>query len=106
MNGGTVKTISGGTFTGGSIGLSVSNTGKVNSISGGTFVSTAESGYAVKSSSSTAITFVASGSPSSDDYSGPLFQSASASRGGTVSAYGDTKLFKYPEGKTVSCRAN
>lgn len=106
VNGGTVKTISGGTFTGGSIGLSVSNTGKVNSISGGTFVSTAESGYAVKSSSSTAITFVASGSPSSDDYSGPLFQSASASRGGTVSAYGDTKLFKYPEGKTVSCRAN
>ena len=106
VNGGTVNTISDGTFTGGSIGLSVSNTGKVNSISGGTFVSTAESGYAVKSSSSTAITFVASGSPSSDDYSGPLFQSASASRGGTVSAYGDTKLFKYPEGKTVSCRAN
>lgn len=106
VNGGTVNTISGGTFTGGSIGLSVSNTGKVNSISGGTFVSTAEGGYAVKSSSSTAITFVASGSPSSNDYSGPLFQSASASRGGTVSAYGDTKLFKYPEGKTVSCRAN
>lgn len=106
VNGGTVNTISDGTFTGGSIGLSVSNTGKANSISGGTFVSTAESGYAVKSSSSTAITFVASGSPSSDDYSGPLFQSASASRGGTVSAYGDTKLFKYPEGKTVSCRAN
>ena len=105
-NTGTVKTISGGTFTGGSIGLSVSNTGTVKTISGGTFVSTGTGGFAVKSSSGTAIEFVASGSPNSGNYNGPLFKSKSGSRSGTVSDYGNTTMFKYPDGQTVSCKAN
>ena len=105
-NTGTVKTISGGTFTGGSIGLSVSNTGTVKTISGGTFVSTGAGGFAVKSSSGTAIEFVASGSPDSDNYNGPLFRSKSGSRSGTVSDYGNTTMFKYPDGQTVSYKAN
>lgn len=106
VNGGTVNTISGGTFTGGSIGLSVSNTGTVKTISGGTFVSTGTGGFAVKSSSGTAIEFVASGSPDSGNYNGPLFKSKSGSRSGTVSDYGNTTMFKYPDGQTVSCKAN
>lgn len=106
VNGGTVNTISGGTFTGGSIGLSVSNTGTVKTISGGTFVSTGAGGFAVKSSSGTAIEFVASGSPDSGNYNGPLFKSKSGSRSGTVSDYGNTTMFKYPDGQTVSCKAN
>lgn len=106
VNGGTVNTISGGTFTGGSIGLSVSNTGTVKTISGGTFVSTGAGGFAVKSSSGTAIEFVASGSPDSGNYNGPLFRSESGSRSGTVSDYGNTTMFKYPDGQTVSCKAN
>ena len=106
VNGGTVNTISGGIFTGGSIGLSVSNTGTVKTISGGTFVSTGAGGFAVKSSSGTAIEFVASGSPDSGNYNGPLFKSKSGSRSGTVSDYGNTTMFKYPDGQTVSCKAN
>lgn len=106
VNGGTVNTISGGTFTGGSIGLSVSNTGTVKTISGGTFVSTGAGGFAVKSSSGTAIEFVASGSPNSSNYNGPLFRSESGSRSGTVSDYGNTTMFKYPDGQTVSYKAN
>ena len=106
VNGGTVNTISGGTFTGGSIGLSVSSTGTVKTISGGTFVSTGAGGFAVKSSSGTAIEFVASGSPDSGNYNGPLFSSKSGSRSGTVSDYGNTTMFKYPDGQTVSCKAN
>ena len=106
VNGGTVNTISGGTFTGGSIGLSVSNTGTVKTISGGTFVSTGAGGFAVKSSSGTAIEFAASGSPDSSNYNGPLFKSKSGSRSGTVSDYGNTTMFKYPDGQTVSCKAN
>lgn len=106
VDGGTVNTISGGTFTGGSIGLSVSNTGTVKTISGGTFVSTGAGGFAVKSSSGTAIEFVASGSPDSGNYNGPLFKSRSGSRSGTVSDYGNTTMFKYPDGQTVSYKAN
>ena len=106
VNGGTVNTISGGTFTGGSIGLSVSNTGTVKTISGGTFVSTGAGGFAVKSSSGTAIEFAASGSPDSGNYNGPLFKSKSGSRSGTVSDYGNTTMFKYPDGQTVSYKAN
>ena len=105
-NTGTVKTISGGTFTGGSIGLSVSNTGTVKTISGGTFVSTGAGGFAVKSSSGTAIEFVASGFPDSGNYNGPLFRSKSGSRSGTVSDYGNTTMFKYPDGQTVSYKVN
>ena len=106
VNGGTVNTISGGTFTGDSIGLSVSNTGTVKTISGGTFVSTGAGGFAVKSSSGTAIEFAASGSPDSVNYNGPLFRSKSGSRSGTVSDYGNTTMFKYPDGQTVSYKAN
>ena len=103
---GTLDTISNATLTGTSIGLSVSNTGTVKTISGGTFVSTGAGGFAVKSSSGTAIEFVASGSPDSGNYNGPLFRSESGSRSGTVSDYGNTTMFKYPDGQTVSYKAN
>lgn len=105
INGGTVNTISGGTFTGGSIGLSVSNTGTVKTISGGTFVSTGAGGFAVKSSSGTAIEFVASGSPDSGNYNGPLFKSTAGTRAGTVDSP-DSAKFTYPTGMTVSGKAN
>lgn len=105
VDGGTVNTISGGTFTGGSIGLSVSNTGTVKTISGGTFVSTGAGGFAVKSSSGTAIEFVASGSPGSGNYNGPLFKSAAGTRTGTVDSP-DSAKFTYPTGMTVSGKAN
>lgn len=105
VDGGTVNTISSGTFTGGSIGLSVSNTGTVKTISGGTFVSTGAGGFAVKSSSGTAIEFAASGSPDSDNYNGPLFKSAAGTRTGTVDSP-DSAKFTYPTGMTVSGKAN
>ena len=105
VNGGTVNTVSGGTFTGGSIGLSVSNTGTVKTISGGTFVSTGAGGFAVKSSSGTAIEFAASGSPDSGNYNGPLFKSAAGTRAGTVDSP-DSAKFTYPTGMTVSGKAN
>ena len=102
---GTLDTISNAALTGTSNGLYVDG-GTVNTISGGTFVSTGAGGFAVKSSSGTAIEFVASGSPDSGNYNGPLFRSESGSRSGTVSDYGNTTMFKYPDGQTVSYKAN
>lgn len=98
---GQVGTISGGSYTGASVGLNVANDGRVETISGGTFVSTGTNGFAVKSSSDSAIKIVASGSPADNSYVGPLFKAAAGTREGTVSG-----SFTYPTGMTISGKAN
>lgn len=99
---GTIQSISGGSFEGTSVGLSVNGT--VNSISGGCFISTGASGYAIRSTSSTLITFTCKDAEDENSYAGPLFKTSASMRETALSDL-ETK-YSYPSGMTLSGKVN